>query len=67
MEVIADLDRSHFVEWGRLKPKVFWEQQNEVVVGVGYGEIQSGCMLMRMIHQNENRGIPRKGRGECLA
>lgn len=69
-DIITDHDRSHFVEWGKLKPNVLGEQQNEVVVEVGCGEIQHGSLLVRMSHQKENRGIQRRGRekslGRCL-
>lgn len=69
-DIITDHDRSHFVEWGKLKPNVLGEQQNEVVVEVGCGGIQHGSLLVRISHQKENRGIQRRGReksqGRCL-
>lgn len=33
-----------------------------MVAEVGYGEIQHGSLLVRVIHPIENRGIQRRGR-----
>ena len=54
------------MELGKVKPNIVGEQQNEVVVEVGHGEIQHGSLLVRMIHQKENRGIQRRGREKSL-